>query len=146
MKKTLINLCLSALSVFGVMFIATPLTSAVSCDVNKTILGIPTWYKNLEGEEISGKCVPKLGNSGDEPTKRIGTALPIGLAVLEAMLTLGGLVAVVMVFAGAFKYVLSQGEPDKSAGARKTVINAMIGLVILIVATRVVSFIGGRLG
>lgn len=107
-------------------------------DFDKTILGIPTWYKYLEGEEVSGKCKPKIEASAD--------ALPIGLAVLEMGLTLGGLVAVVMVFVGGFKYVLSQGEPDKAAGGRKTVVNAMIGLVIIIVSTRVVSFVAERLG
>lgn len=113
-------------------------TYAAPCnDFNKTILGIPTWYKYLEGEEIAGKCKPIINASVD--------TLPIGLAVLEAAITLGGVVAAALVFVGGFKYVLAQGEPDKAANARKTVINAMIGLVIVIVATRVVSFIANRL-
>lgn len=105
---------------------------------NRTLLGVPTWYKYLESSTVSGKCKPVINSVED--------ALPIGLAVLEAMLTIGGMVAVAMVFIGGFKYVLSQGEADKAAGGRKTVVNAMIGLVIIILATRVVSFIGNRLG
>lgn len=108
-------------------------------EADGNILGIiPTWYKYLDGEVISGKCRPIINEPAD--------ALPIGLAILELMMTLGGLVAVVMIFIGAFKYILSQGEPDKAKGAQNTVINAVVGLVIVIVATRIVSFIGGRLG
>ena len=107
-------------------------------DFNKTVLGIPTWYKYLEGEEVGGKCKPIINATED--------TLPIGLAVLEAMLTLGGIIAAIMVFIGGFKYVLAQGEPDKAAGGRRTVTNALIGLAITILAARVVSFIAGRLG
>lgn len=116
--------------------------AAVPCDFTSdggNILGIiPTWYKYLQGEIVSGKCRPVI----NEPAN----ALPIGLAILELMMTLGGLVAVVMIFIGAFKYILSQGEPDKAKGAQQTVINSVVGLVIVIVATRIVSFIGSRLG
>ncbi len=105
---------------------------------DKSILGVPTWYKYLDSEPVAGKCKPIIDSSKD--------ALPIGLALLEAGLTLGGIIAAVMVFIGGFKYVLSQGEPDKAAGGRQTVMNAVIGLVIVILATRIVSFIGSRLG
>ena len=66
--------------------------------------------------------------------------------MLEIMLRMSGLVAVVMIFWGAYKFILSQGNPDSAAGARKTVINAVVGLVIIIIASGVVSFIGSRLG
>lgn len=109
-----------------------------SCDNEKNILGVPTWYKYLPGEEISGKCRPVVED--------LNASLPIGLALIEASLTLAGIVAVIMVFMGGFKYVLAQGESDKAASGRKTVLNAMIGLVITILATRVISYIGNRLG
>lgn len=124
-----------------------------SDEYSTDILGIPVWYKYLDvkkdvyvydnGQSVDGKCTPRLTDSGSgiDPT----SALPIGLAVLEAMMVIAGLVAVVMIFWGSFLYLVSQGESDKAAGARKTVINAAIGLVIVIIATRVVSFIATRL-
>ncbi len=131
--------------VANIFVVASPVLSSVKAapcdDFNKSILGIPTWYKYLEGEngdDVAGKCRPIIDTTKD--------TLPIGLAVLEAALTLGGIVAVVMVFIGGFKYVLSQGEPDKAANGRKTVLNAVIGLAIIMLATSVVSFIGNRLG
>ena len=74
------------------------------------------------------------------------SALPIVLAVLDATMRVSGIVAVVMVVYGSYKFILSVGEPDKATGARKTIINAMVGLVIVIISSSVISFIGNRLG
>jgi len=108
-----------------------------ACQPTSSILGFPTWYKYVPGEVNQGKCRPVINATED--------ALPIGLAVFEIMLTLAGLIAVVMIFIGSFRYILSVGEPDKASSAQKTVINALIGLAITVVATRVVSFIAGRI-
>lgn len=118
-----------------------------TCTVeNSSFLGLPAWYKYLEArEDTSGRCNPVLSkdtNGRIDPS----SALPIGIAVLEGFIRLGGLVAVVMIFIGGFRFITSQGNPESAASARKTAINALIGLVIVIVATSVVSFIGNRLG
>lgn len=111
------------------------------CQLRESLLGIPTWYKYLDREiDESGKCAVVL--SGDNAEGKTNSAIPIGIAVLEAMLRISGLVAVVMVFWGGFKYITSQGNPDNAKAARTTVINAMIGLVIVILSTAIVSFIG----
>lgn len=112
-----------------------------ACQPRQSILGIPTWYKYLDSEtDASGRCSPIL--SGSDTEERVNSALPIGVAVLEAVLRFAGLVAVVMVFWGGLKYITSQGSPDNAKAARSTVINAMIGLVIVIVSTTVVTMIG----
>lgn len=49
------------------------------------------------------------------------------------------------VIVGAAKYITSQGEPDRAKQARDSIINALIGLAIAIVAAGVVSFIGNKL-
>ncbi len=110
-------------------------TGGVACG-HRTLLGLPAWDKYLDHEEIDGRCSPVIENTAD--------ALPIGIAVLEIMLRLGGLVAVAMVFVGAFKFIASQGSPDSATAARKTIINAMVGLVIIILSSAIVGFVGSR--
>jgi Type IV secretion system pilin len=130
---------------FGTVVLLTPATvNAASCTPKSQILGIPTWYKYLDGEDdarttLSGEatCSP-IFNGPDS----IG---PIGVAILEAMLRLAGLVAVVMIFWASFTYITTQGSGESAAAARKTAINALIGLVIVIISTGLVSFIGNRL-
>ncbi len=113
-----------------------------ACNLSNNFLGIPTWYKYLDSEtDSSGKCNVVL--NGTDTEGKANSALPIGIAVLEAMLRLAGLVAVVMIFWGGFKYITALGNPDNAKGARTTIINAIIGLIIVIVSTVVVSFIGG---
>jgi hypothetical protein len=124
--------------------------NTLSCDFDKrAVLGIPVWYKYLEGEQeiiLYDNNAADPNNTPCSPViKDAEDALPIGLAVMEAAMTVAGMVAVVMIFWGAFNFVLTQGESDKAASARKTVINAAIGLAIIIVATRVVSFIANTL-
>lgn len=111
---------------------------AAPCETETNILGLPTWYKYLEGDtDVPGQCRPVVNASED--------ALPIGLAILEIMLTLAGLIAVVMIFFGSFKYVITTGEPEKATNARKTIINALVGLAITLIAARVVSFLAERI-
>jgi hypothetical protein len=132
------------LTMFLTVMISLPLSvsarSTVNCttDKNQTFLGLPKWYKYLEvTRDDSGRCSPTVNS--------LNGALPIGLAVLEGMLRLASLVAVVMIFVAGFRYITSQGNPDAAAAARKTAINALIGLVIVVMATGLVSFIGNRL-
>jgi hypothetical protein len=96
---------------------------------------LPTWHKYLEHD---GKCQVTNFTFPDD----LGAII---LAIVEILLRIGTLAAVAFVIYGGFLYMTSQGEPDKAANARKTIINAVIGLVIAILATGVVSFIGGRL-
>jgi hypothetical protein len=127
----------SSLSIIAI----TPVQNvhAAECVPDQSILGIPTWYKYLDhSTDGSGQCNPSINDSSD--------ALPIGLAVLEAAIRAAGLVAVVMIFISSFKFITSQGNGDSAKEARMTAINALIGLVIVIVATSVITFIGNNLG
>lgn len=68
------------------------------------------------------------------------------LAVIDDLLRIGAIIALGFVIVGAIKYVTSQGQPEDTANAQSTIINALIGLIITIVAVGFVSFLGSRLG
>jgi hypothetical protein len=123
---------------------STEATANESCEVSGSFFGLPTWYKYLETERDStGRCSPVLSGGDEEGT--VNSSLLIGIAVLEAMIRLAGVVAVVMIFVAGFRFITSQGNPDAAAAARKTAINALIGLVIVVLATTIVSFVGSSL-
>jgi hypothetical protein len=50
------------------------------------------------------------------------------------------------VIIGSFQYILTQGEPEKAKNAKSTIQNALIGLVIVILSTAIINFIGARFG
>jgi hypothetical protein len=125
---------------FGITNLLTRFAEACNPGAGGNILSFPTWYKYLGGEVRAGKCTPVLNL-----TQNPQNVSKIVLALIEIALRIGGLVAVGFVIYGGFQFILSQGEPDKAASARRTIINALIGLIIAIMATVIVSFIAGSL-
>lgn len=107
--------------------------------------GFPRWYEYLQMhyDAKAGGCVVDdfkfLGTGADSGL------LLIALAILDMLLRLAGLVAVGFVAWGGIKYLTSRGEPSELAAAKQTITNALVGVVIAMVATSVVVFVGTRL-
>lgn len=104
----------------------------------ESVFGIPTWYKYLPAESVNGEC--KL--LGDFTVNKMDSLLGIGLAITEILLFIAGLLAIVYIIYGGFRYVLSQGEPENTKIAKDAILNAVIGLVIAVLASTIVRFIG----
>ncbi len=113
---------------------------AATCRSGGSFLGLPTWYKYLDGEIIEGRCSPIIDISGHPA--QIGLIL---LAVVEITLRIAAMVAVGFIIVGGFRYITSQGEPENTNHARGTIINAIIGLVIAMTATFIVTFVARNL-
>ena len=58
---------------------------------------------------------------------------------------IAGIVAIGFVVYGGILYVTSQGSPDQTQKAQSTIQNALIGLVIAMIAVAVVSFLGNKI-
>jgi hypothetical protein len=56
-----------------------------------------------------------------------------------------GALCLLFVAIGGFRYVLSQGDPQRIAKAKGTILYAIIGLVVVIVAQAIVTFVAGRI-
>lgn len=145
---------LYALSILtAILLLGAPLHHAYAagaCTPNGvSFLGLPTWYKYLPGDtDKDGHCVPKIsgctssvtGTCNAQSGVELANIWLIGLAILELLLRIGGLVAVGIVTFGGFKYITSQGSPDATKSARNTIVNAFIGIVIILIATVSVNF------
>jgi hypothetical protein len=95
---------------------------------------IPTWYKYMM---VGGEnCVEFVWPQG--------LAL-IGAALVELLLVIGGFVAVLFIIVGGVQMIMSRGEPDKIAGARRTILNALIGMVITIMSVAIVRMVAGAI-
>lgn len=115
--------------------------AAIPSGCSNTFFGIPPWYKYLQLDPATCEVVnfELLGNGADS-----GIIL-IALAIIDMMLRVAGIVAVVFVIWGGFNFMTSQAEPDKLAQARHTILDALIGLGLSIMATSIVVFVGNRL-
>lgn len=86
--------------------------------------------------QLTQKSVESLPKTEASPDI-IQTALSIVFVII-------GAIAVMMVVIGGIKYAASQGDPQAVSKAKGTIIYAIIGLVISIMATVIVGFVFGR--
>ena len=122
---------------------------STACDPNKTFFGLPVWYKYINTSAGPNRTCDFSGFSFF--TKPGGAFDPsniflILLAILDDLLVLAGVVAVGFVIYGAVQFMVGQGEPERMKKAQGTIPNAVIGLVIAIVAAALVNFLGTSLG
>lgn len=52
--------------------------------------------------------------------------------VIRSLIALGGIILLLMLFSGGFKYLTSNGDPKAVEGAKKTLTTAIGGLVMLL--------------
>jgi hypothetical protein len=136
-----------------------------------TFLGLVPWYQYLQSDfkevtaktDVNGATVstticgfhdsfnqtdgaggPVTGVNGG--ATGLGVIWLIGLAIFEDLLRVAGLAAVGFIIYGGIRFITSQGEPENTRAAQSTIINALVGLVIAIVAAATVSFIANSLG
>lgn len=69
----------------------------------------------------------------------------VALAILDMLLRVGGFVAVISIIIAGIQYLTATG-PDKGTAARKRIVNSLIGLAIVLVASVTVKFIGSSIG
>lgn len=106
------------------------------CDTS--FFGIPTWYKYLKTRGgPTNQCIPEVSGLND--------LWLIGLAFIEILARIAVLVAIGFIVYAGIKYSASRGNADKVNSAKYTLLDAVTGLVIAIVAAAVVSFLAGRI-
>ncbi len=112
------------------------------------LFGIPRWYQYLDVQRntFSNACELSVKFSKPDGSIDFTTISLIGLGVIDILLRVGVLIAVGFIIYGGIQYVTSQGEPDRVKQAGSTLTNAVIGLVITILAASIVRFIGNRIG
>lgn len=114
---------------------------AASGCASKEFFGLKPWYLYLKTDNQCNitefNVLPKDGPSD---------LLLILLVLIDDLLRIAGFVAIGYIIYGGILYVTSQGSPDQTGKAQNTILNALIGLVLAVVAVAFVSFIGNRIG
>lgn len=109
---------------------------------NGSFFGIPTWYKYLDCPTYIDystqmeTCTPQINGIAD--------FWLIGAAILDILLRVSALLAVAYIVIAGISYIKSQGNPDQTAKAQRTLINAVAGLIIAVISAVVVNFVAGR--
>lgn len=88
---------------------------------------------NLEFTDSPGAC----SVAGDEATTRINNVIRTIVNLLSALV---GVVAVIMIIVGGFRYITSGGNDTSVTSAKNTILYAIIGLVVVALAQLIVRF------
>ena len=128
MKKSKIITAIVAVAIgaFGLNFIPAATHAVSVCDQS----GVSEEVKKANG------C-PGAGDTMDLS----GTIT----SVLEGVIGVLGIVAVIFIVVGGVNYMTSAGDASKVEKAKKTILYAVIGLVIAVLAFAIVNFVVGNI-
>lgn len=92
------------------------------------------------------------GGAGGGVESARGTGVPTNLAngdgslvkrVINIMLYAIGVVSVIMLIMGGFRYVISGGQKEAVTAAKNTILYAIVGLLVAIFAYAIIKFVIG---
>lgn len=153
MKKLLKNFFIVATFM---MFVAAPMVtiatptqaSAAGLNCERTFLGIPPWYRGLTEVKQNAQTGKEECAVIDPSSLTNGVQSFITIVVLNAIqigLTVVGIIAFLFILYGGFQFLTGGNNPSQVENARKSILNASIGLVISFGAVAIVNLVFGVL-
>ena len=101
----------------------------------------PPAYASTKEELKKGAC---LGDAACEASTSASTKSSVDNiinTIINVFSWVVGLVAVIMVIFGGFRYVTAAGDTTKTKSARDTILYALIGLLIVALAQTIVKYV-----
>lgn len=105
------------------------------------IVGIASFSlaPNASAVDIFGPC---SGGSQSSVCKGRGDqAAPLIKNIVNILIYLTGAIAVIMIIIGGIKYVTSNGDSSGVTSAKNTILYAVVGLVVAVMAYTIVNFV-----
>jgi hypothetical protein len=131
--KSFILLSLTALT-FGAPMLVPVLASA-ACDANSTIQsGIGSGIDGTTGS-ASGTACSAVSDNGT------GSLTAVAKKAVNIFSIIVGIVAVIFIIYGGFRYITSGGDSGSVGNAKNTLIYALVGLVIVALAQLIVHYV-----
>lgn len=120
--KAITGAAISAISAGIVAFVSDDIFTSTNCKVS---------IKGEESANIEGICK----NSGE-------TVLT---GIMSLIFYIIGALSIVMIVIGGIQYMTASGNPEKTKKARHTIVYAVIGLAVAILANTIASFVMGKI-
>lgn len=123
--KTLCNIIITIAAMLGIAALPVALVSAA-----------PNCTDAVSCISDGTKSVDSGNGSAEDLPDRIKT-------IVNILLFLLGAIAVIMIIIGGIRYATSNGDAGSVKGAKDTILYAVIGLVVAILAYAIVNFVLG---
>ena len=119
--------------------VATPTPVAALEKCRTSYLGVTVWYNGLTDD----KCQVK--SPGSDQNSLSNFVMKIALNVLAAAFAIAAYVAVFFIIKSGIRYMTSAGSAEGMSTAKKSLTNAIIGLIITMLSAVIVNTIVGVL-
>jgi hypothetical protein len=83
-----------------------------------------------------------FGNKDINPIAKYSSIGSFTDVIIPLMMIAGGLISLIMLLLGAYKYLTSEGNPEKISKAQSTIIYAIIGLFLIVASFILTKVIG----
>lgn len=128
-KKTFLGYALGAIVT---LLVAAPLVLGFANNASAQALGKDQFFGGGTGSDTT--FATDAGLQG-------GNLVDTIEAVIKTLLGFLGIVAVIMIMLGGFKWMTSQGDDKKVGDAKKLIYAGIIGLIIVIAAFAIATFV-----
>ncbi|PIV07920.1 MAG: hypothetical protein COZ34_04685 [Candidatus Pacebacteria bacterium CG_4_10_14_3_um_filter_34_15] len=85
-----------------------------------------------------------FGNKDLNPVAKFDSITSLVNLIVPIMMIIGGIITLTMLLLGAYKYLTSEGNPEKISKAQSVLIYAIIGLFLIVasfVLTKIIGFV-----
>lgn len=101
--------------------------------------GVPTVFAQTKADVCQG--VSAAGASCTETGTTVNKVVELAINTFNVIV---GIVAVVMIIIGGFKYITSSGDSSNIQSAKNTILFAIVGLIIVAMAKTITGFVLSR--
>jgi len=85
-------------------------------------------------------------NISDRNALDLNIIFQIAANVIRILLWISGVAAVAIFIVAGIMYMTSSGDPARTARAKSTITNAVIGLILVLSAYSIITLISGKIG
>jgi hypothetical protein len=128
-KKLFAGAIATAALVLGVSLFVQPAPAYAAFDK-----GLSDGAQSAQGKDQTGDAASLFGEGGQGGVFR---------TITNVMLFLIGAISVIMLIVGGIRYVVSGGDSTQVTNAKNTILYAIVGIVVAILAYAVVNFVIG---
>lgn len=106
------------------------------------VLGIASASLSLAPQPVYADAASEAQKGVNSVTDGTPVTLNVTIKnVINVLLYIIGIAAVIMIVIGGLRYVLSGGDSGSTKGAKDTILYAVVGLIVAIVAYAIVNFV-----
>jgi hypothetical protein len=95
-------------------------------------------FSNASAQACAGVNAPSSSTTCADETTSIGSLVNTVINIISWIV---GIAAILMVIVGGFRYVVSGGDSTATSSARNTILYALVGLAIAVIAQVLIHFV-----